>query len=138
MPQFLSDMGSEGSDEDDHIAKHFTVVTLLLTELADTDHEGRDARVVGESLDVTGHLLDELVHTLQAVLRRLGVVDEPFIGAVLPEQAPELLQETEAAIDAIGVPRLAGLNRTEEHLVETERVGTVVTHNVVGVDHIIH
>ena len=61
-------MWSKGSDEDDHVAQQFTVVALLLTKFADADHEGRDARVVGERLDVAGHLLDELMHTLQAVL----------------------------------------------------------------------
>ena len=50
----------------------------------------------------------------------------------------ELLQEAVATVNAVGVPRLAGLHRAEEHLVEAERVGAILAYDVVGIDHVEH
>ena len=41
-------------------------------------------------------------------------------------------------VDTIGVPRLALLKRTEEHLIQTERVGTIALDDHIGVDDIVH
>ena len=54
------------------------------------------------------------------------------------EQVPELLQETVAAVDTIGIPRLRLLHRTKEHFIQTERVGTVFLDNHVGIHHVEH
>ena len=42
------------------------------------------------------------------------------------------------AIDTVGVPRLRLLNRTEEHLIQTQRVGTVAFNNHIGIHHVEH
>ena len=43
-----------------------------------------------------------------------------------------------ATVNAVGVPRLALLYRAEEHLVETQGVGTVFFDNHVGIDNVEH
>ena len=42
------------------------------------------------------------------------------------------------AVDTISVPRLTLLKRTKEHLVQTERVGTIALDDHIGVDDIVH
>ena len=107
-------------------------------QLVDANHEGRYAGVVAELLDVLRNLLDELVDRLILLRRRLALVGQEFARALIVEQCPELLQEAVAAVYSVGVPRLALLYRTEEHLVETQRVGSVFVYNHVGVDNVEH
>ena len=42
------------------------------------------------------------------------------------------------AVDTIGVPGLTLLKRTKEHLIQTERVGTIALDDHIGVDDIVH
>ena len=42
------------------------------------------------------------------------------------------------AVDTIGVPGLALLKRSEEHLVQAERVGAIALDDHIGVDEIVH
>ena len=106
-------------------------MALQLRQFVDAYHEGRDAGVVGEHLDVLADLLDELVYRLHHLLRRHVVV------AWSRHQVPELLEEAVAAVNACYVPRLRLLDGAEEHLVETQRVGTVVVADVVGVHDVV-
>ena len=57
------------------------------------------------------------------------------IGSVV--ECPELLEEAEGTIDAGCVPRLRLLDRTEEHLINAESVGTILVADIVRVDNII-
>jgi len=41
-------------------------------------------------------------------------------------------------VDTVRIPRFALLERAEEHLVHTQRIGTVIFHDVVGIDNIEH
>ncbi len=84
------------------------------------------------------YFLYEFVYALQALLRRLRVVYEPLVCAVVPEQCPQLLQEAEAAVYAVGVPRLGSLHRAKEHLVQAQGVCTIVAYDVVWVDDVVH
>ena len=76
------------------------------------------------------------MQTLQ--FRRGGrfVADAELVVLVV-EQPPELAHETERAFDALRIPRLGLLQRTEEHLIETQRVGTIFLHKVIGVLHVV-
>ena len=51
---------------------------------------------------------------------------------------PQFLEEAVAAVDTVGVPWLALLHRSEEHLVEAESVSSEFLYYHVGVDHIKH
>ena len=130
MPEFFGDVWSKRSDEYDELLEDSLAAALLLGELIDGDHECRDGSVVGELLDVARHLLDELVERLEVVGRWSSV------SWVLIE-VPELLEEAEGSIDTCGVPRLRLLDRAEEHLIKTQRVGAVTLADVVGIDHIV-
>ena len=59
-------------------------------------------------------------------------------GVALEEESPQALEETVHAVDAVGIPGLACLNRTQEHLVQTQGVGTEAVHDVIGIDNIEH
>ena len=43
-----------------------------------------------------------------------------------------------ATIDAVGVPRLAGFYRTEEHFIQAKRVGTILFDDHIGINHVEH
>ena len=115
VPQLFGDVGGEGSEEHCQGLKYGTRMALLLRKLVDADHEGGHGGVVAERLDVGRHLLDELVEALERVGRGSVVGHKPLIA--LPEEAPEAAQEAVHTVDAVGVPRLALFERTEEHLV---------------------
>ena len=116
---------------------HLTVLALQLRQLVHANHEGRDAGVVGEHLDVLRHLLDEFVERLQLVLRSLLVCCD-VITTSRTTKVPELLQEAMTAVDTVGVPGLRLLHRTEEHLIQTQRVGAVAFNNHIGIHHVEH
>ena len=42
------------------------------------------------------------------------------------------------AVYAVGIPWLGHLQRTQEHLVETKGVGTELSHDIIGINHIEH
>ncbi len=60
-----------------------------------------------------------------------------LIGDVLVH-IPETFEETVHAVDTVGVPRFGHLQRTEEHLIQTQRVGAELGNHVIGIDHIEH
>ncbi len=78
------------------------------------------------------------MYALQALWLSCLVARQEVVGAVLVEQAPELLQEAVATVDTVGIPRLACLHRTQEHLVETQGVSTVLLDNHIWVHHVEH
>ena len=47
-------------------------------------------------------------------------------GGLVDGQAPEATEEAGDADDTVGIPRLGGLERSEEHQVHAERIGAVV------------
>jgi len=129
--------GAKGGQEDDEGLQNVAAGALLLCQFADGYHEGRYAGVVGEHFDVFRHLLDEFVERLEAVLAGGGVANGEL--SVLGEvEVPCLAQEAEAAVDTVGVPRLALVDGAEEHLVEAQRVGAVLLDDFVGVDDVEH
>ena len=93
-------------------------MALLLSQFANTNHESGDGGVVRELLNVASNLLDELMDTLQRILGGRLVSHKPVVATLLLaaaggiEQCPKFLQEAVATVDAVGVPWLAGLNRT--------------------------
>ena len=58
--------------------------------------------------------------------------DRSFI-AVTHHGAPGAAEETVHAFDALGLPRLHGVQRTHEHFVQTKAIGTVVADDVIRV-----
>ena len=133
--EFLGDVRRKWSNEDDEAVEDFTRVTLL--QFANGNHECRDAGVVRESLYVARNLLDELMERLLLLGSRRIVGNLPLPCSIV-EESPELLEETVASVDTVGVPRLGLLHRTEEHLIHTESVGTIFLHNHVRVYHVEH
>ena len=135
-------MGCEGSYQDDQRLQGLTALALLLSQLVDANHKGRDRSIVREYLNVLRHLLDELMNTLQRLLCRLAIVNEQLairiLATVAKEQRPELLQEAVTAVNTVGVPRLALLHRTQEHFIETQGVSTILLDNHIRVDHVEH
>ena len=43
-----------------------------------------------------------------------------------------------ATVDTVGIPRLAGLYRTQEHFIETQGVGTILLDNHIWIHHVEH
>ena len=76
-------------------------------------------------------------------MERLEVVGCRFLVGqahciAIKHHIPQFLQETVHTVDAVGVPRLAGFNRTEEHFIEAKCVGTVALYNHIRVHHVEH
>ena len=137
MPKFFGNVRSKWCDEHNKVFQQFAVAAFQLTQLANTNHKRRDARVVREGLNVVRHFLYQFVDALQLFWRCLLIVGQELVVAAV-EECPEFLQEAVATVNAVGVPRFRLLNRSEEHLVETKSVGTVFLHNHVGVDNVEH
>ena len=87
-------------------------------------------------LYVPSHFLDKLVKRFERFGRWIAILEHHLVA--LEELAPQALQESVYAVDAIGVPWLALFERAEEHLIEAECVGSVALYYVVGVNHIKH
>ena len=125
-------MGCKWSNQYNKSLQHLLVLTLLLAQLVHADHEGRDRCVIAECLDIGRYFLDKLVYALQV----LGC-SSALVESIL-EEVPELLQEAVTAIDTVGIPRFTLLNRTQEHFVKTQGVGTILLYNHIGINHIEH
>ena len=54
------------------------------------------------------------------------------------EHSPYLLEEAVYAVDALGIPRLRLLERSEEHLVKTKCISTVSVADEVRIDYVEH
>ena len=87
-------------------------------------------------LDIPCYFLDEFVQRLEFV--GIGCVVGYCEVVPLVEERPEFLEEAEHAVDSLGVPRLALLERSKEHFVEAKGVGAVFFNNIIGIYHIIH
>ena len=72
------------------------------------------------------------MYTLEVLWSSLALIESVLI------EVPELAEETVTAIDAVGIPRLRLLYRTQEHLVETECISTIFLDDHVRIDHIEH
>ena len=57
---------------------------------------------------------------------------------LVEEEVPEAAQEAEATVDTVAVPRFALVDGTEEHFIETKRVGTVAFYNLIGIYNVEH
>ncbi len=138
----------------------FAVALVHLHEFVVENHELAYGRVEAHVLDVRSHLDDALVHHLDDCIRG-GFVDEHggciFFahhgtpGAVEAVSQKRLVltrrvDESEAqaersqsvhAFDALGLPRLHGIERAHEHFVQTKAVGAVVAHNVIRVHNVL-
>ena len=136
MPKFLGKERREGREQHGERLEHTAGGALLLREFAHGNHECRHGGVVRERLDVFRHLLNQLVQRFEVFLG--GRVRTHGEGVAFMVKVPCLFQETVTAVDAVGVPGLALVDRTEEHFVEAERVGAVFLDNHVGVDHVVH
>ena len=62
--------------------------------------------------------------------------DAPFVVLGV-EKTPELLDETENTLNAVGVPRFGHLNGPEEHFVHSQGVSSVFLHQIVRILHIV-
>ena len=136
MPELLGDVWREWREQHHEVAVHALGSALHAAEFVGANHKRCHTGVVGELLNVLTHFLDELVNRLQ----RLGtwfLIDELEFVA-LEEESPKAFEEAVHAVDAVGVPRLACLNGTKEHLIETQGVGTVALHDIIGVDNVEH
>mmetsp|Transcript_6756 Transcript_6756/g.15487 ORF Transcript_6756/g.15487 Transcript_6756/m.15487 type:complete len:443 (+) Transcript_6756:654-1982(+) len=92
-------------------------------------HERGDARVEGHGVHVLSHLLHRLVQKLQCLAVHLG-----FLGARC--QGVDFVPEAHDPGHLVHLPRLGGLERSHEHLVEAEGVRSVLARHVVGVHHV--
>ena len=72
----------------------------------------------------------------QCLCRRLFIGDYTIITLI--EKSPQLLQEAVYAVDSISIPWLALLDRSKEHFIQTERIGSIALHNIVGIYYIKH
>ena len=56
----------------------------------------------------------------------------------IKEETPEFLQEAVDSVNSLGIPRLALLDRSEEHFVETQGIGAVSIAYEVRIDDVVH
>ena len=79
---------------------------------------------------------------LQGLLGGLGVVYQQLalsiVASIAIEQAPELLQEAVTTVNTVCIPRLRLLHRTQEHLIQTQGVSTILLDNHIRIDDVVH
>ena len=137
LPQLLSQMGSEGSQQARKCRGGALCKGAVLLDVAHEDHQGRDGRIQIERFDVARNLVD-----------RAG--EEPLLGGCalprrelactvlridpLDDQAIGTLEEAKDPGNPVGGPGSGLAQRTDEHLVEPHGVGPVLRHHVVRVD----
>ena len=66
------------------------------------------------------------------------LVGELILAKAVVEQTPQTAQELMHTVDTVGIPRLRLLQRTEEHLVHTQRIGAVCLNDIVGIHDVEH
>ena len=125
-------MGCKWGNQYNECLQHLLVLALLLAQLVHADHEGRDRGVIAEGLYIGRYLLNKLVYALQVLWCSSTLVES------ILEEVPELFEEAVTTVDTVCVPRLTLLNRTQEHLVKTQGVGTILLNNHIGVNHVEH
>ena len=135
-PEFLGDVRGERREKDGHRLEDGTLAALQVGKLIEGDHECADGGVEGEVLDVLLFLADELVEGLEFGRSCSLLGNGEFLS--FEEEPPEALEEAVDSVDSLRVPRLALLKRAEEHLVETESVGTVFIADPVRIDDVEH
>ena len=111
--------------------------TLRRRQLVDAYHKRRHRGIERKILYIVGYLFYRLVQRLQLLFGGLSVVEQQIALSVV-HQSPETFQETVYAVYALRIPRLRLLHRPEEHLVQTQRIGSVAFYNIVGIDHVVH
>ena len=72
---------------------------------------------------------------------RGGIFDHRLIqngrfGSIIDDHTPRSIEEAADAIDTRHAPRLGGFEGAHEHFIKTQRVGAVLLHHIVRVDHV--
>ena len=129
-------MGGKRSEGNHEGFEDSPFITFQGCQFVRADHESGNGRVEREVLDIVFHLLDRFMQYFQFFFGR-HLVAHAEIFAVL-EQAPEFTQEFVHPVDTLRVPRFAEFQRSEEHLVQAQRVSPVFFDNRVGVHHVEH
>ena len=99
----------------------------LLCKIIEQRHHCCDRRVVLQILKITANLLDRLMHLCLKIRRVSLLVGHDIL------QFPDTLQESAASLYAIFRPGSAQIKRTDEHLIGTQRICTVLSYNIVRV-----
>ena len=137
LPKFFSHMGREGSEKNHEFFQHLARNALLLSQFSGGNHEGGNGGVVGERFDVLSHFFDEFVERLEVFFRCGFLLDCP-LAVFVEEEVLTLSQEAETTVNAVGIPRFALVDGSEEHFIEAERVCAIGFNNVVGIYDVIH
>mmetsp|Transcript_11103 Transcript_11103/g.46655 ORF Transcript_11103/g.46655 Transcript_11103/m.46655 type:complete len:564 (-) Transcript_11103:702-2393(-) len=111
--------------------ERFPRLFVPLRRRVDKLHHRGDGGVEAHALRLLRHLRDARIDRLELLVRGLGV---RHLRGV--EQTVRARQESRAPLDALGLPHLRLAKRTHEHLVQTERVGAKLIHDVVWVHHV--
>ena len=102
--------------------------TPLIAQRVDVDHQLGNGGVGLQRVNVLADLLDG------AVGNGLQLGADALAGNELLAHRPDLIEEALAALDGGGVPRGGLLKVADEHLIQAQRVGTVLVDHIVGVD----
>ena len=130
LPQLLGHVGSERVQQLDDGLELGSGRAAVVVQGVDQSHELCNGGVHLQALDVSAHLLDGLVQqSLQ--LGTIALALHQLVG-----QSPHAVEEAVAAGDGRGLPGCGLLEVAHEHLVQTHSVGTVLVHDLVGVDDI--
>ena len=129
-------MRSERREQYDNRFENMAVAAFQCRQLIDTYHKGAYRRIVRECLDVATYFLDKFVQAFEFLFRRFAVGNGKLVA--VEEKIPEFFQEAVHAVDTVGIPRLALFDRSEEHFIEAQRIGSVTLYDVVGIDDVVH
>ena len=101
-------------------------------------HHPRDGGVERQLGDIIRDRADRLMEDAVFFAVRRAIDDRRVelhcFGAVIDDEPPDAIEETEDAVDALHAPRLGGFERAHEHFVEAKRIGTVFGDDGIGVD----
>ena len=132
-PHFFGDMRGKRVQQLHEGFARFAVALVHLHHFVVENHQLADGGVEAHVFDVVRDLDDRLVHHLFDCFRS-GFVNVNRSGIVVAHHgAPGAAEEAVHAFDALGLPRLHGIQRAHEHFVQAKAIGTVVADNVIGV-----
>ncbi len=87
-----------------------------------------------------GHGLNRLMEHPQLLLGRRHILDRrmecQLVALLVHDQPPRSGQEAKHAVDPIHAPWLGGFQRSHEHLVQAQRIGSILGHHLIGIHHV--
>ncbi len=136
FPQFLGQMGCIRSQQQAKRFENGTRTRFHRVQFVDERHHLGDGRVEMKCRRVPIDLFDGPVEDSQLFVRRLRLQSVMKLVILIEKQPPYPIQEATRPHQPPGGPRFVRLDRSHEHLVEPQRVSSLIGDDIERIDDI--